>query len=141
MFYIWTDATEEEKKILYRQYGLLDENDEFKDPQAEWLLSQFRKENAPDNTDTQKRRQEKLVEEINAKIQLYKRFIKERKALADSEEKSFEDLQIRWENERIKVDIYLHKPKSRDARTTKNILFQKLWDDLLQLKLELDELK
>jgi len=141
MFNISTNASREEKLLLYKQYGLLDENNEFKNPFNEWILNQRAKFYAPDDTDTQRRRQEKLVEEINVKIQLYKQFIKERKVLDDEQERSFKDLQIRWENERLKGETYLHKPNTIDVRTTKNLLFLKLWEDLVQLKLELEELK
>ena len=141
MFNISTDATKEERRKLYEQYGLIDEKGTFGNPQDDWVRRQLAKINAPEDSNTQIRRQEKIMEEIHKKLQLYEEKLKENSPLDDSEEEEFKTLQSRWEKEREKEETYLHHPKTQKSNSNPSVLFHKLWEDLMILKTELNKLK
>ncbi len=141
MFTISTDATEEERKALYKEYGLLNKDENFRNPTDDWVLHQFAKMNAPEDTKTQIHRQEKITEEIHKKLYLYKKKLKEKSPLSDEEEKEFTKLHNRWQQEVEKEETYLHHPKTIDTSSSTSILFHKLWEDLLNIKAELNKLK
>ncbi|MBN2155602.1 MAG: hypothetical protein JW776_06140 [Candidatus Lokiarchaeota archaeon] len=141
MFTISTDTSREEKIARYKEFGLLDEKDNVKDTQQEWLLHQLTKNKSPADTVTQMRRHSKLLEDISDKIKLYKIFIKEKTIIDESEEEEFKKLRDRWEKERELEGTYLHQPTSAHSNISSSVLFYKLWKDLLELKSRLDELK
>lgn len=141
MFNISTDSSKEERKTLYAHYGLLTDTGEFGNPQEEWLLHQFAEMNAPEDTKTQIRRQDKILEEIHKKLILYKTKLREKSPLNEKEKEEYIILQNRWEEEHNRENDYLHHPKTAESRTSTSILFQKLWKDLVKIKTELDELK
>ena len=119
----------------------MDEKGDFGNPRAEWVLHQFAKMSAPEDSITQSHRQDKIMEDIHKKLSLYKSLLKENAPLDDAEEKEFIDLQTRWEKEQNKEGTYLHHPKSVKTTSNTSVLFHKLWEDLVQLKHELNKLK
>lgn len=141
MFTVSTDASKEERIAKYREFGLLENNNEFKDPQLEWLRQQLTKRNAPPDSVTQKDKQRKIVEELNDTIRRYKSYIEKNIILNDEEEKAFENLRDCWEKEKQLEGIYLHQPSTPGSPDSNSILFYKLWEDLLQLKSRLEKLK
>ncbi len=141
MFSISTDSSEEERKNLYDHYGLLTDTGEFGNPQEEWLLRQFAEKGAPEDTKTQIRRLDKILVEIFEKLVLYKTKLREKCPLNEKEKEEYIILQNRWEEEHNRENNYLYHPKTAESRLKTSALFQKLWEDLVKIKTELDELK
>ena len=141
MFSISTDASEEERKNLYQQYGLLNENGEFGNPRDEWTLHQLAKMRAPEDSRTQIKKQDKILEEIHKKLTSYKNKLKEKSPLDETEEGEFKKLQKQWVEEHNKENSYLHHPKTTESTSNTSVLFTKLWEDLVKIKTELDKLK
>ncbi|MHA1111426.1 MAG: CpXC domain-containing protein [Promethearchaeota archaeon] len=141
MFSISTDSSEEERKNLYQQYGLINEKGEFGHPRDEWMLHQLTKMRAPEDSRTQIRRQDKILEEIQTKLTSYKNKLKENSPLDETEEDEFNKLENQWVKERNKEENYLHHPKTAESTLNTSVLFHKLWEDLVKIKTELDKLK